>query len=292
VKIAIALGGGAAKGYAHLGVLKEIQKAGIHIDIVTGTSIGSLMGGVYATTGDAYKTIEKILAFVQSDKYKDSEIDFFDELKKSSRSRIWDKVGNLLRKGYMITFSLTREGMISEENYYTMIDALVDEYKIEDLPIKFGTVSLDLISGDRVVIKDGGLRFAVAASSAIPGVFPPVVIGDRQLVDGGWVENIPIILAKEMGADFVIAVDLGEEIEDAPPLVNGLNVVMRADDISRHYLKQFYLKDADIVISPDVKDIFWASFREVEKGIHRGENEMKKRMDELKKLLNEKGLSL
>ncbi len=285
MKVAIALGGGAARGYAHLGVLKVLQREKIKVDIVTGTSIGSLIGAMYALEGNAYSVIEKLISFVRSDHFRETEMDFFNELRKSSNRGFLKRLGHLVRKGYVLTYSLTRESLVSRERYFKSIEMLLDDTRIETLPIKFATVAVDLISGDKIVLSSGSVRFAVAASSAIPGFLPPVPDGERLLADGGWVENVPVELARNMGADVVIAVDLNSKIEKVPPLERGLDVLLRSDDIARYYLKNFYLEKADIVLQPDVSDIFWADFRHVEKGIIKGEEEAERKLSRIKALL-------
>ena len=278
MKVALALGGGAARGYAHLGVIKVLQREGVRIDIVTGTSIGSLIGAMYASTGDIYRVIEKLISFVRSDHFKETEIDFFNEMRRSSHQGFLKKLGYFFRQGYALTYSLTRESLVSRDRYFKSIEMLVEDKRIEDFPIRFATVAVDLVTGEKIKLTEGSARFAVAASSAIPGFLPPVIDGERLLADGGWIENVPVALAREMGADFVIAVDLNGKLEKSPPLDNGLNVLLRSDDIARYYLKNFYLRDADILLQPDVSDIFWADFRHIEKGIMKGEEEAEKKI--------------
>ena len=285
MKIGLALGGGAARGYAHMGVLKVLQREKIKIDIVTGTSIGSLIGAMYAGNGDIYKVIEKVISFVRSDHFKETEIDFFNELRKTSTKNFFSKLGILFKRGYVITYSLTRESLIPRERYFKSIELLIEDRKIETFPIKFATVAVDLISGKKIVLKKGSARFAVAASSAIPGFLPPVPDGEKFLADGGWVENVPVSLAKEMGADVVIAVDLNSRLEKSPPLDRGIDVLLRSDDIARYYLKNFQLQSADIVITPEVTDIFWADFRHVEQGILRGEEAAERVLPAIRELM-------
>ncbi len=285
MKIALALGGGAARGYAHLGVLKVFQREKIKIDIVTGTSIGSLVGAMYATTGDAYSVIEKLISFVRSDHFHETEMDFFNELRKSSNRGFFRRLGHLVRQGYVLTYSLTRESLVSRDRYFKSIEMLLEDRKIETLPVKFATVAVDLVSGNKITLSSGSVRFAVAASSAIPGFLPPVPDGDKLLADGGWVENVPVELAKKMGADIVIAVDLSSKLEKVPPLERGLDVLLRSDDIARFYLKNFYLEKADIVLHPEVADIFWADFKHVEKGIIKGEEEAEKKLPAIRALI-------
>ena len=286
MKVALALGGGAARGYAHLGILKVFQREKIPIDIVAGTSIGSLVGAMYAYYGDIYEVIERIISFVRSDHFRETEVDFFNELRKSSPRGFFKRLGVMFREGYMLTYSFTRESLVPRERYLKSIEMLLEDSRIENFKIKFVTLAVDLLSGEKIIIDRGSARFAVAASGAIPGFLPPVPDGERMLADGGWVENVPVKLARAMGAEIVIAVDRNSKLEKSPPLERGIDILLRSDDIARYYLKDSYLSQADFVLRPEVKDIFWADFRHVERGILKGEEEAEARIGDLKEILS------
>ena len=177
VKIGIALGGGGARGFAHLGVLKALTRAGIECDVVSGTSIGALVGAVYA--GGDLEGLEKAA----------------------------NQIG-LTDIPMLLSPTLSIKGIFSGKSALEMLSEYIDIELIEELPKKFAAVSVDLRSYEKVIFKKGNLPEAVRASFAIPVLFTPVLNDEQVLVDGGTREPVPVEVCREMGADFVIAVDL------------------------------------------------------------------------------------
>ncbi len=177
MKLGIALGGGAAKGFAHIGILKTFQNAGIEFDIVTGTSIGALVGAVYAAGN---------LSELEAQAIDVSIVDI----------------------PMLLSPALSKSGFLSGKNVLELLSVIIGVKNIEDLPKKFAAVSVDLISGKLQVHTSGDLEQAVRASIAIPVVFTPVETQEMILVDGGLLEPVPVEQCRALGADFVIAVDL------------------------------------------------------------------------------------
>ncbi|MBP9501065.1 MAG: patatin-like phospholipase family protein [Candidatus Promineofilum sp.] len=175
LKIGLALGGGVARGIAHVGVLSELERAGVPIDCIAGTSIGALIGASYCAGLEV------------------------DELRNiAARTGWWQVSRPFFSAGGLVTFKQL-------ENWF--IDN-VGEFEVEDLAIPFAAVASDLNTGKRVVLQKGRLTTAVRASCSVPGFVPPVEIGDRILVDGGITDNIPADVARLLGADYVIGVDI------------------------------------------------------------------------------------
>ncbi|MBU4509868.1 patatin-like phospholipase family protein, partial [bacterium] len=184
LKIGLALGGGSARGFAHIGVIQVLQAYGIPIDIIAGTSIGSLVGSLYAA-GDSIENMEKAVL--------------------------------LLNKRKMLSlmdFTIPRSGLIRGNKIENMlIDWGLEDKTFDELNIPFAAVATDIESGERVILHQGKVADAVRASISIPGIFIPVKYDDRYLVDGGVVDPVPVDLAKKMGADIVIAVSLAIKIQ-------------------------------------------------------------------------------
>ncbi len=178
LKIGLALGGGAALGFAHIGVIKVLQDNGINIDYVAGTSMGSVIGSLFACG----MTVDKMLEAVKT----------FD-IKKITK---------------LNGFRIIKEGLYNTERLEEYIETLANTKLVEQTKIPFRCNAVDLYTGKEYVFKSGSLGQAVRASSAIPGLFKPVRKDNMLLVDGGVVNNIPFNIAKQMGADFVIAVDV------------------------------------------------------------------------------------
>ncbi len=191
MKIGFALGGGGAKGFAHIGILKALRDAGINCEIVTGTSVGALVGSAYAAGKLA-------------------------ELEHDAAGIGLTDLPQLLSPAWSV------QGFFSGKNALDLLFELVDVENIEDLPLRFAAVSSDLKTAEPVTLTRGNLRRAVRASISIPGIFTPVQHEGYLLVDGGVLEPVPIQAARELGADFIIAVDLfghsGAPVFDSVPV--------------------------------------------------------------------------
>ena len=180
-KVGLALGSGSARGWAHIGVIKALAEADVRVDYVAGASIGALVGAVYAS-GNINSLEEVVL-----------QLD-------------WKKIV------YFFDVVFPKSGLIDGDKVADFIRGHVGERNIEDLPLPFCAVSTDLATGKEIIIKEGDIIEAVRASISVPGIFTPFKKDDMTLVDGGLVNPVPVSAAREMGADFVIAVDLNHDI--------------------------------------------------------------------------------
>ncbi|MHB8846040.1 MAG: patatin-like phospholipase family protein [Nitrospirota bacterium] len=270
-KICLALGGGAARGLAHLGVLKVFEDAKLPIDMIAGTSLGALIGGLYASNPDAEYWIGRVDQYLRSFRSRKTRLEFVRRLEQPVNSHgFFADMANLIRKGYFWGVTATKPAFISEEEYQDFLNPLIPDINIEQTKLPFACVTTDIFNGKRVVYASGSLRTAIRASCALPGIFPPVRDGGMMLVDGGWVERVPVICAQNMGADVVIAVDVSSEIakfEDT----SGLDIVLRADAVTRVFLNELLLDEADVAIHPAVGHVHWADFSDPRELIRQGE---------------------
>ena len=271
-KVCLALGGGAARGLAHLGVLKVFEDAKLPISMIAGTSLGAVIGGLYASNPDASYWITRVEQYLHSFRSRKTRLEFLRRLQSPAPNHgFFTDMANLVRKGYFWGVTATKPAFISEEEYQEFLNPLLPDINIEETKIPFGCVATDIRNGKRVVYTSGSFRTAVRASCALPGIFPPVKDGDMLLIDGGWVERVPVICARDMGADVVIAVDVSSEMPKFTDS-SGLDIVLRADAVSRVFLNQLLLDEADVSIHPSVGDIHWADFRQPRELVRQGEH--------------------
>lgn len=230
-KIGLALGGGGARGIAHIGVIKVLEKYKIPIDYIAGTSAGALIGGMYA----ANKDIKKIEKLAREASYKDFIRAFSDP-------------------------SLT-SGLVKGNKFIEFIENKIGKIKIEETKIPFHAVAADIINGQPVIISKGSLAESIRASSSVPGIFQPFKKGKRFLVDGGLVHPVPVQIARKMGASKIIAVNLNwkhfppkdkNKDDDKIPITS---ILYSAFDVMSYYLAKYNIKKADIIIEPKVPDI-------------------------------------
>ena len=271
-KICLALGGGAARGLAHLGVLKVLEDAQVPIHMIAGTSLGAMMGGLYATRPDATYWMERVNQFLHSYVSRKTRLEFIRKLEqpKNEGGGFFSDMSFLIRKGYFWGVTATQSAFIGEQEYRDLINPLIPDISIEKTTIPFACVSTDIANGKRFMYTAGSLRTAISASCALPGIFPPVKDNGMLLVDGGWVERVPVLCARDMGADIVIAVDVSSDIAHFEKK-SGLDIVLRADAVTRIYLNQILVRGADVVIHPAVGDTHWADFSNPKKLFKQGE---------------------
>jgi NTE family protein len=289
-KIGLVLGGGGTRGFAHLGVLKVLEEEKIPIDLICGTSFGSLVGGLYAAEPDADLVKEKIVRFLKSPVFKHARLEFlkenFTQVKKSS---FFNQIKSYFKRGLFYGISLNRGFFISAAELQRTLNGLIKEMNIEDTKIPFYCVAADILSGAEIVLSKGPLREAVAASCAIPGIFPPVKLGNMQLIDGGWVNRVPIDPALRNGATFTIAIEASNNLEPSD-LKRGIEIVLRSSDMTRNVLSEIQLKQADVVIRPEVGHIHWAEFHRGTECYKAGEEAARKMVDTIKREIRNKRL--
>ncbi|HTD05652.1 patatin-like phospholipase family protein, partial [Undibacterium sp.] len=220
---------GAARGFAHIGVIKVLESQGIVPDIVVGTSAGSLVGALYAAGNNGF-ALQKMALEMDEATISDWSLPLFS---KSS-------------------------GVLKGDGLQNYVNKMVANATIEKLKKPFGAVATDLHSGQPILFQRGNTGIAVRASSAVPGVFQPVTINGRQYVDGGLVSPVPVRFAREMGADLVIAVNISSQPEQSA--VSSMDVLMQTFTIMGQSMNNFELKNADIVIKPELAGMKGSDF--------------------------------
>ncbi len=269
-KVGVALGGGAARGLAHVGVLRALERAKIPIDVLVGTSMGSIIGGAYAAIGDMARLEQRVREVLSSEEFQKNRLQFLKETKKQ-RGGLFFSVANLVRRGIFFGVSNLRPSFLSAEEFATSMEAMIPDEQIEHLPKIFAAVALDIRSAEEVVLRTGNLRQAAAASSAIPGILPPVSMNGRMLIDGGWIDKVPVLPTFYLGADVVIAVDITADLQDATEYKRGVDIMVRANSIKDATLVDYARRMADVVVDPDVGDVHWADFGAFERCIAAGD---------------------
>jgi NTE family protein len=236
-KIALVLGAGASRGFAHIGVLKILESNKIPIHMIVGTSAGSFVGSLYAYGFNAF------------------------QLQKMSFS---------IERGDIVDLTIPDNGFVKGEKLEEYINTLLNNTPIEKLRIPFYAVATDIQNGQEVDFGRGNTGTAVRASCSIPGIFRPVKIGDRTYVDGGVVSPVAVDTAKRYGADFVIAVDLSSDIESNPP-EGTIETILQSVSIMYSKLSSIQLSKADIVIRPKVGYIGPSDFTKKHEAVLEGE---------------------
>jgi len=248
LKIALVLGGGAARGFAHIGVIKALEAQGIVPSMVVGTSAGSVVGALYASGMSGF------------------------DLQKQALQMEEDMVAD---------WTLPNRGVFKGEALQNFINQKVKNQPIQKMPKPLGVVATDLQSGEMMLFRSGNTGMAVRASSAVPGVFQPVEISGRDYVDGGLTSPVPAQSARSMGADFVIAVDISN-VSRQSKLTGTLDVLLQTFAIMGHAISRHELEDADLVIRPKTAEVNSTDFEGRYLAILEGEKAAAAIMPELK----------
>lgn len=254
-KVALVLGGGGARGFAHVGVIRELESAGIPIDMIVGVSVGSLIGALYADAGDSFELEWK--AF------------------KIEKKEIFDfKVFNI------------KESVVKGEAIKDYIDKNIKTKKIEDMKVPLAIVATDIKTGKPVVFRSGPVKDAVRASASVPGVFPPVPYGNKLLVDGGVLGNLAPSVAKQMGAEIIIGVSIGKErnrFSDDHP--DALTVILESIAIMGDEIIRLNRDEMDFLIEPEVGDVGITDFSKKKELIEAGRIATRKHITKIKRAI-------
>lgn len=252
-RIGLALGGGAARGFAHVGVIQVLEREGLRPDLVVGTSAGSLVAVLYAS-GMKPAELERAALSMEEAAIAD-----------------W-------------TLPLLSRGMLRGQALARYVNQQVGGKLLQDFPLPVGVVATDLQSGEGIVFRRGDVGTAVRASSAVPGVFQPVAISGREYVDGGLVAPVPVRQARQMGADLVIAVDISSAPE-GNPTGDTLQLLLQTFAIMGQSINRHELHTADLVVRPALVGVSSAAFSERQRAMAAGRAAMEAALPRLKSLL-------
>ncbi len=247
-KVALVLGGGAARGFAHIGAIKALEAQGIVPDLIVGTSAGAVVGALYAAGNGGFEL---------------------------------QKLAIQMEEGQVSDWSLPDRGVIRGEALQNFINRAIGQRPLEKLPRLFAAVATDLQSGEATVFRTGNTGMAVRASSSVPGVFQPVKINGREYVDGGLVSPLPVKAARDMGADFVIAVDISDQPRYGSTK-STIDVLLQTFSIMGQTIGRYELRDADVVIRPQTSSLKATDFQDRHMAVLEGEKAVAAALPEIK----------
>ncbi len=261
-RIGLALGSGGARGLAHCGVLRAFEEAGIRPNVVAGTSMGAIVGALYAQEPNAASVWRKLQTYVEDERFASYWAAFGPRHDGDDEEPHWSwgTLFDYMQRGRAAVRALST---ISAERRERLWDPLAklfrDTPRFDQLALPFAAVGLDLVAGENVTFTRGSVVEALYASCAIPGVFPPIERDGQVLVDGGGPYRVPVEACRSLGAEFVVAVDIPAYHDSK--LNNGLDLTIRSNAIALDRLNEFVCATADTVVRPEVASIHWADFR-------------------------------
>jgi NTE family protein len=253
--VGLALGGGFARGFAHLGVLQVLEQNQIPISHIAGTSVGSILGAAYASGAP----LSRIIATCRTLRFRD-----------------------------IARWRVSRLGLASNNRLGDLVERVFESRQFEDLRIPLAVVATDLASGEPVVFTQGNLVDAIRASCAFPGLFEPVEIGTRCLADGGLVAPVPTVAARALGATSVIGISVGMQDGYRGAPTNIFQVVSRAVSAAQKHQLEIWERHADLVLRPEVQSLAWDDFDRAEEAIEAGAVAARRALPRIQKLLGQK----
>lgn len=270
-KVGLALGGGGVRGFSHIGVLNVLEEEGIGIDLIVGTSAGALIGGAYASGQSPREIQDKIETYLRSPEFNDSTIKSIGMTFAREKQGIFKKAKTYVMNRYWVAQAFFKQSILPADDFQSLINYFIPDIDIRDTKIPFRAVSTDLITGRKIVFSDGSLRQAVLASCSVPGAVAPVRHGDWLLADGGITSIVPIHATREAGADVVIAVIVDKAPSESVSIETGKDILYRAGEITSNALEASELREADVLIRPQVGNLHWMDFSRASDLIKTGE---------------------
>ncbi len=276
-KTALVLGGGGARGIAHLGVIKFLEEEGYKFDFIVGTSAGGVFGAFYLKYLDVDKAWKELREKVYENKIILEK--FFKTIESNKRVSIVSKLKEMLYEAKIIFKEGIFESNLLREIYEIMFE---DLKRMEELKGKIFIVATDLLTGKDVVFSKGELLPVLIATSAISGIFPPVDYKGFYLTDGGGTQKLPTIIAKKLGAEKVLAVDVGSNLDKREKHhPTGAKIIIRLEDIVSYRLHLTNIKHADLLLRPNVEKFKWYDFSEYKEIFEIGYKEARTKAKEI-----------
>ena len=283
--LGLALGGGGARGAAHIGVLQELHSAGIEIGLIAGTSAGSIIGAMYAASGDPFWVEDHFRNFLKSDA--------FDGLRSRrllddrNPDSVLDQIAKKVKDTYVVMMGLNRVSIVSQIPLRNAISYLVPIKDFSDLKVPMSVLATDLQSCNDLVIESGNLVDALVQSSSIPGFVQPAGNDSELIVDGGVSMPIPVPILQG-NCDFILAVDISRYALGILEEPNMIDIMKRADMVTSLRLKSELSNQADFVIKPDTLGLHWSDFNQFNTLVKNGRKAAKESIGHLKSEIDRK----
>ena len=283
LKIGLALGGGGARGAAHIGVLKVLHKNGIIPDVIGGTSAGAAIGAMYAATKDPDWIDNRFRDFLASDVYKEMGVDRLQA--DQNPESVIGQITKFVQDKLVFAMVLTRSSIIKKERLAKAYNHLIPVKSFDELKIPLNVFATDLQSGETICYDSGDLIDAVTQSGSIPGFVEPTIDNGKLLVDSGVSAPLPVRELKDK-ADFIIGVDISRGAPKIPmKKINIIEIITRAERITSQYYTDMLSDSADFLLRPDVLGLHWSAFDKYETLLENGMIEAEKRIPDLKQTL-------
>ncbi len=284
-KVGLALGAGGARGLTHLGVIRALCRHDIPVDMIAGSSIGAVVGAMYSATLDIDWVEQRFRKMLPSEQFAESGINSVQARMPGDEPGFLEWATRYVRHKLVLNFSDRRPGVVKTERLARLIDFLLPVKTFAELRLPFACVAVDLQTGNDVVIDAGNLVEAVTASASIPGYLPPMQMDQGLLSDGGVGQPVPGEAARQLGAEFIIAVDVS--MQRFAPLAeqNIVTILGRASEVTAVRLSRALAHSWDVWLHPDTLDAHWTRFDLIDSLMAEGELVVEQQIDNIRRNL-------
>lgn len=286
-RIGIALGYGGARGLAHIGVLQVLHESGIPVEHVAGTSMGAVIGAMYAETRDPYILQERVHTLAESEEYYRSG---WRRIYRSGdrEATFWDQISSKIKGTIALSLTQARMGLLKLDHLEKALQQLIGIRDFSECKIPFLAVATDLYQGREVPICTGSILNAVLASCAIPGFFPPVSHNGLYLSDGGISCPVPIKYAMPDESALVVAVAVPTKLDNHKEPENALDVMIRAEEVNMHHFTDSLMSRADLPLYPETGSVKWHEIHRVEEMVQAGREAAEAEIPRLKRMIRKR----
>ena len=284
-RISLNLGGGAARGLAHIGVLRSLEESAIAYDIIIGVSMGAFIGNIYAIVPESDFVKNRVRQWLNSDAVQNSVVMSYHKRMKESARNIIKKINAFATRTGVLGRTLLTPAMLAAEEVSEAFYPYIAPINLENTRLPFACNAVSLNTGAISVFSSGPMRPAVLASAAMPMVFPPVEIGGQYYCDGGVLDKVGLDAAQMLKVKKTIVVDVSNENSEPVALRNALDIMLRTEEIASIYRRERQLKKATVVLRPIRGNIHWADYSMIDEMIDMGYEETRNKTAEIREKL-------
>ena len=285
--VTLVLGGGGARGLAHLGVLQVLDEEGIPVDCIVANSAGAIVGAGYLLGPDAEIITDQVLEYLSSPAFRRLGLKFHHGTNDSSEPSAVSRLLTGWRRQVAMHLLFRRPSLFHSRRLEGVIHQLIPECNFEDLRAPLHVVTLDIGTGEEVVLHEGEVRPALVASCSVPGFFPPVEMAGRTLIDSGQSDNLPVGVAAELGTRPIVSVNLSKDLENRTDYSTGIEIMFRSDEIGSHWNNRLREADADVALAPHLGGRYWLDFSSAEDIVAAGAEAAREALPDLRAKLGE-----
>lgn len=285
-RLGLALGGGGSRALTHLGVIGVLERAGLRIDAVAGSSMGAILGGMYAATRDAGDVRERAVAYFQKSSLFGSSRKPSRNDGLQARSGIFGWIAKYIATASIANWVSLRRSLLRTNPALASVRTLLPDIAIPELPMPYAAVALNLSKGENAVFTSGRLHDAANAATAVGIVYPPYEIGGDLYADAAPISSVPVHAARALGVDVVVAIDIRSPLPHPFPIQHGFDVLRRIESMESKIINDMEANTADILLKPDTGNVFWGDFTNLAPIIAAGETAMNARLDDLRRMLS------